>query len=1224
VASRISTQSFQDFQTNSQTFKPDSQATKQNSMDFEEKHEQTDSHTEEPRGSTHDDESRATNFGSQSVEEGATREMWNRIEIRMPPQQMTVIASLKQMADAVNKGHGDSNVSVENAPKRVLGEKFYMDIRPDLVASKLVKPAPKKKVEEVVDEKVDDGKKPKKEKKIKEPVVKKADKIRADNAASSIKKEIASVTSSFSFDNLQPNLAFNSHFIEVVGLGFVYMARFMLSKADHFKKEKNVKQVWSMMVSMQRFIQACANYVGVDPVNPSAKMPISQSFIDDMNACYNDIDAVFYFDGVVVCRRAPELLVYAPLDQYVRATAIKPRDHQFEIVKKVCDNMKNGFFIVYNAMINSGKTTAVVPLTDVAKQHGKKLMCVCNLETVREQMCNMLYNANANFAIGYIRHDGAVKLSQTWSKKGERVDAIVCDPVTAKKLLSDPKEIASHGPADQYIIFHDEPTVYADIANSAPLRKNVLVQMNPPPYFIYSSATAPTVEELDVIIAPLRSKCPTLYVGTVYSPTVQVGCEVRTEDGELVVPYIGCKTAEDIHSTIKKIRETPFLGRMLTTEVALHLWAELNKIGVANVPDIPVLFRKVSNMKADTVREVVIEMLILLAKLPSAQIEQICSSKLLELKSEKKSPAPKVEEDVGFAWEEDEEEKTPDAKESLRKVDYKTLGTSHIWRGMTLYVATDPYRSALEMFRPLIDALHEERVRSASHMIGIYDRDYSEWETAKEKALKNMEVSEQEKALKEREIDDMVPSLKFPAWGQIGTLDHCKRFVPKKYHSQVLDTRPSNSGEAIIGRKIEISKGQSFRFVDGTKVDDDVLLLLFCGVGIYAPSNPALDQPYNDVVLEYANAGKLAYVIADNSITFGTNQPYGRVMISDDFSSRHSVYTLFQLMGRAGRVGKFPRAEAVVSDEAGRLLIDFTIHPEKYNIEVRNITNMIHQIETEQKEAIEAQIRRMEQEVLASTAKASISAVSSAKFEFIPASTPVPTSPPTSSDSTPVKSSASSPSKSPSKAKEVVSESWEDFEEDEIVPVKLDSKTVPLVPLCDVVSRPKATQTAQSASVKSIPKESKVESKTEIRTPVKPASEPVAKSEPALSWRTAKRDDRRNDDRQEEARPAPVESADKKKYVPPALRQSQSSGFGSSSGARAETGDWRSGGSNPRDARGPSSSGFPASRSDSRSDPRSDSWRSGARRDDSRGGNGGSSGYSGGQSSSQNNRSWRS
>jgi replicative superfamily II helicase len=112
--------------------------------------------------------------------------------------------------------------------------------------------------------------------------------------------------------------------------------------------------------------------------------------------------------------------------------------------------------------------------------------------------------------------------------------------------------------------------------------------------------------------------------------------------------------------------------------------------------------------------------------------------------------------------------------------------------------------------------------------------------------------------------------------------------------------------------------------------------LLYAGVGLIYPED-IQNKYYTDRVLSLAADGSLAVVIADNSISYGTNYPFGRVIITEDFSDAYSVYTLFQLMGRAGRVGKSWKAEVLISDKMANMLVDFTRNPEKYDIEVENI-----------------------------------------------------------------------------------------------------------------------------------------------------------------------------------------------------------------------------------------------------------------------------------------------
>src|SRR3989344_3272275 len=116
-------------------------------------------------------------------------------------------------------------------------------------------------------------------------------------------------------------------------------------------------------------------------------------------------------------------------------------------------------------------------------------------------------------------------------------------------------------------------------------------------------------------------------------------------------------------------------------------------------------------------------------------------------------------------------------------------------------------------------------------------------------------------------------------------------------------------------------------------VSDTLITLLLCGVGIYSLEHKGLSMEYNHLVLNLASQGKLAYLISDNSICYGTNYPINRVIITDDYVEKHSVNTLYQLMGRAGRVGKSWTAEIYISNLTGLKIIDIN----QINIEAINI-----------------------------------------------------------------------------------------------------------------------------------------------------------------------------------------------------------------------------------------------------------------------------------------------
>lgn len=915
-------------------------------------------------------ESHAAHVASQAVAEGLTKRAWGCIERRASPFQQQVFACIVAYAQQIIKGSG-TVASIEIHDKKVMGESFYTKIRKIFLDHGIIVKELKKS--EPVDAK--DSKSGKKEKKEKKVVVKKADAFRAANAIKSVQTVAADVVKSYNWDILTPHLGFRSQYIEIVGITFMYMARFILKKRNMFTMEKNIGQVWSLMVSMQRYLDACASYIGIDPVNPGAKASISAVFLADMQDCYDDINNVFPFDGASICQRAPELLVSAPLDEYVPATSIQPRDHQKEMIAITHDDLKadRSSFSIYNAMINSGKTTTVSALLEIVKHHEKILLCVCNLETVREQMCNSFYNASQSFAVAYVRNDNTIKLSQSWSTKGTKISAIVCGPEVAFRLLTEDNKMDGLPEfnlplCERFVLFHDEPTIGSDDVKSKSLSDNMKVLINAPKWTIFSSATSPTQLELEPLISRLRNCYSDLVIHSVYSPTVYVSCEVRTQKGDLVVPFLGCKTAQDLRQVIQKINDMPFLGRMLTFNVALHLYTELSALNAKNVPDIPTMFKKVSNLKADKIREIVLVMLELLASQCPESIEKLCSSRMLDTEqirvSKKEKEDKKTDdEDLGFEWESTSDHDEKVNMDTSRNIDFNQLGTGVIWKGMTLITDTDPVDFILTHFQPLLTELAKVGIKSARRLVDAYIRDVTKWRSVMEKTLNNLEVSETEKALKENEMLGTRPKTMLPEWAQVGTTEYCKHFINQQNRAKVMDTRVPNYPETIIDLKIEIGKKQTMQFIDVTTVPDELLLLLMCGVGVYAPTHRSLDQYYNDLVLEYATYGKMAYVGSDISIVFGTNQPYGRVIPTARFVKGHSVQVFFQTIARAGRVGKLAKAEAIVAEDTARMLVDYTIHPERYDIEAKNMKMIVEFFENEKQQALATEIARLEKEM---------------------------------------------------------------------------------------------------------------------------------------------------------------------------------------------------------------------------------------------------------------------
>jgi hypothetical protein len=149
-----------------------------------------------------------------------------------------------------------------------------------------------------------------------------------------------------------------------------------------------------------------------------------------------------------------------------------------------------------------------------------------------------------------------------------------------------------------------------------------------------------------------------------------------------------------------------------------------------------------------------------------------------------------------------------------------------------------------------------------------------------------------------------------------------------------------------------------------SSVPEWIMMLLFCGVGIYSPGNVSLDKEYTACVLDMATSGSLSYLVADNSISYGTNFPIGIVIVSEDFFNTHSINTIFQLLGRAGRIGQAWKADAYIANSSAIKLINF-IHKQDNVaglVEANNMNNCCKELISVDIEKLE-KIRQKEEEL---------------------------------------------------------------------------------------------------------------------------------------------------------------------------------------------------------------------------------------------------------------------
>jgi len=131
-------------------------------------------------------------------------------------------------------------------------------------------------------------------------------------------------------------------------------------------------------------------------------------------------------------------------------------------------------------------------------------------------------------------------------------------------------------------------------------------------------------------------------------------------------------------------------------------------------------------------------------------------------------------------------------------------------------------------------------------------------------------------------------------------------------------------------------------------IPDWVLLLLFSGVGIYAPTDRTVDNRiYNSIVLELASKKSLAFVISNDSICYGANYPFSHVLIGTDLIKSHSKYTYWQLAGRTGRVNSSWTSTVIVFDDAKDIIYNYIQRKDPVTIEALNMIRALERLNLE-------------------------------------------------------------------------------------------------------------------------------------------------------------------------------------------------------------------------------------------------------------------------------------
>ncbi|XP_063679687.1 uncharacterized protein LOC134815125 [Bolinopsis microptera] len=422
---------------------------------------------------------------------------------------------------------------------------------------------------------------------------------------------------------------------------------------------------------------------------------------------------------------------------------------------------------------------------------------------------------------------------------------------------------------------------------------------------------------------------PSGHIENVASAKINIGCDIYSHNGTSFLPHLGSGSTDELTECLTNIKDNMFLSRSYTPLSVSELCNFATEYEVPGVPKIGDHFSKIDNLSADAVRLFGLKILDQVSKTDDSTTKEICSKPI---------------------------------KCSGRSVEFSNLGTTSAskFSQMSLIASGDPLAFALETFADFIEEINDTKVYSIEKLVSQYWKVQEQWSSEIEKIKKRKkkppasskrrnstgEAEKEEKVDYEQQEMDLLankPFLSFPEYYQINTRLHAEKYSPNG--------------------KIDVERypNPDFSFLTDSKknlnVPGDVLLLLCCGVGIYAPEDSRVNSGgYLEQVISLAKTGRLAYLVADHNIAYGVNFPFSRTIVCDDFTADHSMNTVFQLMSRAGRVGQSWFAESFVSDEVVSTMRDYS-HSDKSpdgQVEIKNMISVAREITIRDREQRQA------------------------------------------------------------------------------------------------------------------------------------------------------------------------------------------------------------------------------------------------------------------------------
>jgi hypothetical protein len=624
-------------------------------------------------------------------------------------------------------------------------------------------------------------------------------------------------------------------------------------------------------------------------LNNTANTQISNICLDDLRYLIRIASTKCKFNSLNLIKNNPKLIFktkYDNINNIVRQKVYNLTTFQRDILDFVKNN-KKGLALVYS-MLGSGKTTIVPVLCgylNSLQNNTCKIIYTCPNDAIIIEVSRMVYSLSLPFAI-VIYNQKTNTLDYKFSdfandnQKKKKNVIYICDIFVARKLLEERKDIIDQhnyfmkidgkipiGVLDipNYMLITDEPTKDADTTKNFQcddvnfsLNTEVFIDHMKlaPDMTIVMSATLPKYEELKDLYDMAAKGSP---IRSFTSSESKVGCNLINSNGEIYIPHTRCKNKTEINHLLEVIQTNPFIGRFYTFDVLLYLIDIYRRYNLI-VPDLTLLLDNPSKATQKNIQEMTIEML--------KQLDD-------ELINKIKYHPLKLSEGMKL--------------ETILSTDISKINrTDQTCILFTLNPLNDSIKIYTDNFGT--DIFKNTKI---DHIISDYDKKKQKYkeqiERLENKADEGTIVSgmstADNKTILINKLKENPPVWDFPEKYQLCSESHLR-----EYKSE------SKTSRNIIPENIPKL----------TVVSNEVLTQMASGIGIYDTTDPNLDDDYLENVLSLAKNNQLKVINSNNSIAYGTNLAVTEIGIDDKKNGivdKHSMKTIFQILGRAGRGG---------------------------------------------------------------------------------------------------------------------------------------------------------------------------------------------------------------------------------------------------------------------------------------------------------------------------------